>query len=195
MKQYLKSLSKKQEHIFDLQWKNKVKEGRRYGGIGWLIKNGLNLVHEVKFTNERISHLELENIIVIGVYLTSNDSSQKSLNEHIYDLVTLENLILSLSNGEKEILIIGDFNSDPLRSKKFDRQLFELMIDQDLEVLDLKFNQSVDFTYHNIEPNKDKTKDTIPKLNWNNINVQIEYQTILEKRLKGLKFIDKLKSV
>ncbi|RNA08171.1 hypothetical protein BpHYR1_021965, partial [Brachionus plicatilis] len=36
---------------------------------------------------------------------------------------------------------------------------------------------------------------TIPKLNWNNINVQIEYQTILEKKLKELKFIDKLKSV
>ncbi|RNA07180.1 hypothetical protein BpHYR1_017479, partial [Brachionus plicatilis] len=37
--------------------------------------------------------------------------------------------------------------------------------------------------------------ETIRKLNCNNINVQIEYPTFLEKRLIELKFIDMLKSV
>lgn len=49
---------------------NKIKVGRPYGGIGWLINKSLRMNYEVIFTNERISHIEFENIIIIGVYLT-----------------------------------------------------------------------------------------------------------------------------
>ncbi|RMZ94723.1 RNA-directed DNA polymerase from mobile element jockey-like, partial [Brachionus plicatilis] len=125
--------------------------GRPFGGIGWLINKSLLKNYEVVFINERISYIELLNVIIIGVYLTSNNSSQSSLNEHIYDIATLENLILNSDSKDKELLIIGDFNSDPIRSKKFDLQLIDLMVDQNLEALDLKFKQNVDYTFHNVK--------------------------------------------
>ncbi|RNA35030.1 hypothetical protein BpHYR1_006406 [Brachionus plicatilis] len=80
----IKEFESKAKTHFKTAMENKIKGGRPNGGIGWLIKK-----------HSKISYVEFENFIIIGVFLASNDSTQKSLNEHLYDIVTLENLILN----------------------------------------------------------------------------------------------------
>ncbi|RNA36283.1 hypothetical protein BpHYR1_007914, partial [Brachionus plicatilis] len=61
----------------------------------------------------RISSIEIGNLTLIGVYLTSNDSTKESVIEHKIDLAELNEVTGEPQRQEKLYLIIGDFNSDP----------------------------------------------------------------------------------
>ena len=111
--------------------------GRPYGGIGWLVKRELNHNIKIEFISKRISTLEIGNLTIIGVYLTSNDGSSNSIIEHNLDLEELSTIIEKLESEEKLFLIVGDFNSDPIRKKNFDKCLFKMTLKRNIHFLKL----------------------------------------------------------
>ena len=100
--------------------------GRPFGGIGWAIRKNIKY-HEIKFINDHISIIKLNNTTIIGVYLQCNYNTKDSYNQHLHDISKLEGILNMIDNREN-IMLIGDFNSDPQRKSKFDaliRKLFE----------------------------------------------------------------------
>ncbi|RNA10357.1 RNA-directed DNA polymerase from mobile element jockey-like [Brachionus plicatilis] len=115
--------------------------GRPYGGIGWIVSKKIDkpMISEVKFHSRRISSIEKGNFTLIGVYLTSNDSTKESVIEHKIDLAELNEVTGELQRQEKLYLIIGDFNSDPWRNNTYDKQLVDFLIEKDLNCLEKNF--------------------------------------------------------
>lgn len=91
--------------------------GRPFGGIGWIIKPEIEKYCKVNFISERITTLKINDLVIIGTYLTANDSSNTSFFEHQQNLSELICLTNELKKDFKQIVIIGDFNSDFNRKK------------------------------------------------------------------------------
>ncbi|RNA09839.1 RNA-directed DNA polymerase from mobile element jockey-like [Brachionus plicatilis] len=106
---------------------------RPYGAICWL----------------RIATLEMESMTIIGVYLTANDNSNESKLEHKIDINELSSLIEKLKNENKDYLIVGDFNSDPIRNKTFDRELLHMVKEMELKFFDIEYDNKNKHMYTN----------------------------------------------
>ncbi|RNA13714.1 hypothetical protein BpHYR1_018796, partial [Brachionus plicatilis] len=103
--------------------------GRPYGGIAYCdIRNGKT---------------------IIVVYLTANDNSNESKLEHKIDINELSSLIEKLKNENKDNLIVGDFNSDPIRNKTFDPELLHMVKEMELKFFDIEFDNKNKHTYTN----------------------------------------------
>ncbi|CAF0893931.1 unnamed protein product [Brachionus calyciflorus] len=126
-------------------------KGRPYGGIGWIVKKSLYDPYNVKivFNNRRMSCLEIGDITIIGVYLTSNDNSKESMIGHEMDLTELEILVEKLESFKKKYIIVGDFNSDPGRKKTYDKKLIDFLDKRNLECLESKYSTQIKYTYTN----------------------------------------------
>ncbi|RMZ99261.1 hypothetical protein BpHYR1_047827, partial [Brachionus plicatilis] len=123
-------------------------KGRPYGGVGWIVSKKLEKRYSVKLHTKRITSLEIGNLTLIGVYLTANNSKNESMIEHIIDIKDLETLIDELKRKNKEYIIVGDFNSDPIRNKKFDRELISLLSKRNLKCIEKEFD-NFEYTYSN----------------------------------------------
>jgi hypothetical protein len=89
--------------------------------------------------SERIGALEIEDWALIGVYLTANSSRIESHIEHSVDVSQMITAARQLGQQGKKVLLMGGFNSDPLRGNQHDRILTEALdhdeyffIDKDL---------------------------------------------------------------
>ena len=123
-------------------------KGRPYGGVGWIVSKKLEKNYSVRLHTKRITSLEIGNLTLIGVYLTANNSKNESMIEHIIDIKDLETLIDELDKKNKEYIIVGDFNSDPIRNKKFDRELTSFLSKRNLKCLEKEFD-NFEYTYSN----------------------------------------------
>lgn len=124
--------------------------GRPYGGIGWAVKKSFNHIYDVIVYNNRMSAIVMKELAVLGVYLTSNSSKTESYIEHQHDFVEMINILESLkAKNIKEILVVGDFNSDQTRKNKFDKALQSVINEHKLILLDAQFKQDFAYTYTN----------------------------------------------
>jgi hypothetical protein len=121
-------------------------QGRPSGGIMWLLKKSLNKP-KVKFISDRISTVEFDDILLIGVYLRFDDNSLETLVEHQNDMDRIGELVEG-SVGRR-VAVVGDFNSDLRRKRKtkFDKVLKTLIEENRLTAIDHLFTQPIDFTF------------------------------------------------
>jgi endonuclease/exonuclease/phosphatase family metal-dependent hydrolase len=117
----------------------------------WLISHAYTKKATVEFISERISTCQIEvggqALVLIGVYLTANDGTHNSTINHTHDLCRLELLVEELENERKKFLIMGDFNSDPMRHNKMDELLCDMMKRNRLQLVDLSCSQKFNYTY------------------------------------------------
>ncbi len=121
-------------------------QGRPSGGIMWLLKKSLNK-SKVKFISDRISTVQFDDILLIGVYLRFDENSLETLVEHQNDMDRIAELVEG-SVGRR-VAVVGDFNSDLRRKRKtkFDKVLKTLIEENRLIVVDQMFTQPIDFTF------------------------------------------------
>ena len=114
-----------QEHInnndlYSIHTKQATKRarGRPKGGTAWIISKEF-VQAKVTFVNERISYAQIENLVVIGVYMCFNDGKNETHLEYESDLQEIIS-IYNQKTANKEVIIFGDFNSDIRRNGKLD---------------------------------------------------------------------------
>lgn len=121
------------------------KSGRPFGGIGWLINK--NIETNIIFKSDRITTLKISKtkikLLIIGVYLPSNGTDQ--LDSLINELAEIEAIVET--HTDHEILLIGDFNCDIIRSNKHDRELIKTINKLKMHCLDHVFQQEINYTF------------------------------------------------
>lgn len=136
------SLDKK---IYFFAAKKKKKYGRFSGGSAFVINKDI----ESKCTeiNERIQATIMNELVVIGVYLAFNDQSEQMRDQFDADMLALEQYITTWRSKMKEVVIIGDFNTDFTRRYHYFNSLTRMMRNTHLIAADLVYPQLCDFTY------------------------------------------------
>ncbi len=121
-------------------------QGRPAGGVMWLLKKTINKPR-IKFISNRISIVDFEDILLIGVYLRFDDKSIETLVEHQSDMAIIAELVEG-AHGRR-VAVVGDFNSDLRRKRKtkFDKVLDTFIEENRLIVTDHLFTQAVDYTF------------------------------------------------
>lgn len=121
------------------------KSGRPFGGIGWLINKDIET--NIVFKSDRITTLKISKaqikLLIIGVYLPSNGTYQ--LDSLINELAEIEAIVET--HRDHEILLIGDFNCDIIRSNKHDRELIKSINKLKMHCLDHVFQQEINYTF------------------------------------------------
>ncbi len=133
------------------------KKGNNSGGLAFIVDN--NLKCRVKYLSNRVGQLRLNNLCILGVYLTYCDSSLRSF----IDLeAELELIFQTVSIRQKEgydCLIIGDFNIDMVKHPERSNLLQNYLNTFKYELLDQKHEMSSNYTYQMIR--KKKNSDEI----------------------------------
>ena len=124
---------------------SKVRKGRPYGGIGWIISKSIKNIFCI-FSSERITYIKIDNLVIIGVYMHFNDGKTETALNFENDL-SIISTIYNKYNKENEILIIGDFNTDLNKNNEFVRLLNNFMNLNKVKCMDLMFLQKYDNTY------------------------------------------------
>ncbi|RNA04085.1 hypothetical protein BpHYR1_024453 [Brachionus plicatilis] len=94
-----------------------------------------NLIKEIRKFKEDIcirnAYINDKNELII---ITGKEEDQLKIDE--------------LKRKNKEYIIVGDFNSDPIRNKKFDRELISLLSKRNLKCIEKEFD-NFEYTYSN----------------------------------------------
>ena len=97
-------------------------KGRPFGGKCWLIRKNL-VVKKVNFINKIISLMEIETendtLLLIGVYIPFDDNSAYRYAQLKSTLELIASIIED--NLDKTVLVVGDFNADLKREKRYDK--------------------------------------------------------------------------
>jgi hypothetical protein len=134
----------------DMSIADSYKKGRPFGGKCWLIKKDLK-INKCEFINQQISYVNIStaqdsSIIIIGVYLQFDNNTTERFNEFISNLQLISTIIED--NNDKPVYIMGDFNADLERNKRFDNELRKF-IDNGLTALEYQYPQNTNITYYN----------------------------------------------
>ncbi|CAF0830680.1 unnamed protein product [Brachionus calyciflorus] len=99
--------------IFSRSAKKDSDQGRPSGGIAFIVDK------ELKCTfidlDERVNVLIVGNLAIINVYLTYFDASDRNKFEYTSQIELLSQTVQSQFNKGNEIVILGDFNTDPMK--------------------------------------------------------------------------------
>ena len=118
--------------------------GRPYGGLAWIIREGIK--HSVQFITDRISVCSINGLDIIGAYMTANGNST-SVAQHEINVTELERLVSRLTENDKKLIAIGDFNSDPRRKSSFDMLLVNASRNMRAKFICEAFKGELDFTF------------------------------------------------
>jgi exonuclease III len=141
--------------IFSKNATRKKKTGNSSGGLAFIVDS--NLKCKVKFISNRIGHLLLNKLCLIGVYMTCNDSDINSLIDFEAELELIFQTIKNKQKEGYECLILGDFNVDMNKHGIRSNLLQNYLNTFRYELKDQQHKMSVDYTYEMIRKNK-KTK-------------------------------------
>ena len=84
------------------------KSGRGSCGLAFIVDKNLKV--KVNFISRRIGQLKLNNLCLLGVYLSANDNSQRSIIDLEAELELIFHTVLSRRKEGYNCIIIGDFN-------------------------------------------------------------------------------------
>jgi len=129
-----------------------VKKGRPFGGVCWLFKKNISVIsHE--FFNDAVSMIEVNictnsssnRLRIFGVWIPFDDGSNEKL--------AVFNQVLSVIEMYSELddvpyIIMGDFNADLNRNKRYDVFLRDFIKNNNLECLELYLSNGEKKTYH-----------------------------------------------
>ncbi|CAF1065010.1 unnamed protein product [Brachionus calyciflorus] len=151
------------------------KKGRPSGGLACIID--INIKCTYQQMSNRIGILYLPDIIIINVYFPYYTGSFDQNQEFGQEIMNLEE-ILNL-NPHKEIIILGDLNTDIIRKNHFSIELINFLMRNHLTLSDIVQCQEIDYTYRKIVDLKVQSswidhvickKDSLHKLETNILN-------------------------
>ena len=95
------------------------------GGIYWIINkqkmDKLKIKYKTITISERIIYVKLNETAILGTYLPSNDQTIHSKIEMHSEIEELNNLLSTLKRTSKDIIIVGDQNTDLRRNNDYDK--------------------------------------------------------------------------
>jgi hypothetical protein len=130
------------------------KRGRPFGGLAWVIDSEFEVL-DFEFFSRYCSFIHLKKgafeIAIIGIYMPFDDPNNRidSLNNFETTLSILRSLIERFSYNDIPTISLGDFNSDIFRNKRFDKLLFDFILNNNLLNLSQLFTQKIDHTFPN----------------------------------------------
>ncbi len=137
--------------------------GRGKNGMAFFYNSDIVLSNPIQYYGNRIGVMELESVVIIGVYFCYNDGSEATRQELETDLVTIRELIDLFKNKNKESVVVGDLNVDFTRMNKFTTTLIDMMVNTDYIAAEIEYgHQAIDYTWHSIR--YDKENDNKPYL-------------------------------
>jgi hypothetical protein len=136
----------------DMEYEDTQKSGRPYGGKCWLIDKEIEILN-FDFHND-ISMIEITTkgikLKLIGVWLPYDNKGTINFANFENSLSLIEQLICDYRisrTANEHLSIIGDFNADTKRGKRFDKLLNNLIINNKLIDGIMNFEQTTNFTY------------------------------------------------
>lgn len=139
--------------------KNAVRKGSKgncSGGLAFIVDS--NLKARVKFLSNRVGQLRLNNLCIIGVYLTYNDNTPRSLIDLEAELELVFQTVRNRKNEGYECIILGDFNVDMYKHPERSNMLSNYLNSYKYELVDQQFELAYDYTYQMIRKKK-KSKE------------------------------------
>ena len=127
------------------------KRGRPFGGKAWIIRNEI-IIMKQKWVNEEISYVVISNekniamYIIIGVYLRHDNNTTVRMCEYTSNLQIINVILQDYAN--LPTFIVGDFNADVERNKRFDNLLRDFIASNELNCAEYVFYNS-NYTYKN----------------------------------------------
>ena len=123
-----------------------LKKGRPHGGLCWVINKKCTLTAQV-FFNQYVSKICIEydnNILdVFGVWLPFDNNSKDRLCLYKSNISLLEAQIKL--NKSTETILLGDFNADLTRAKRFDKLIVRMC--NKLKLIDVTDQKTPEYTY------------------------------------------------
>jgi exonuclease III len=126
------------------------KRGRPFGGFAWLVNDKFTINNSCRF-NRHVSMIDIsineQSIIIVGVWLPFDKNTNESFFEFNQCLSMIDSVLMNFIN--KPIILVGDWNSDLTRWRRFDNELRIFVEENDLLVTNFtNFDQNMP-TYHN----------------------------------------------
>lgn len=128
------------------------RRGRPFGGRAWIIRKNIRMKSYIKY-NKNISVIEIyindqvESLNIVGVWLPFDDGTVESWSELNSAYSVIETIVLGLADTQN-MVIIGDWNSDMARGKRFDRRMERFIDENKMFLCNRKMNYN-DYTYQN----------------------------------------------
>ena len=114
--------------------------GRPYGGKMWFVKKGINILACYELSNNiMVISVELGNgksLQIYGVWLKFDDNSSESLENFQSNLLMLESEIKNNVEKKQPFVIMGDWNADLERGRRFDVIYKDFVNNNDLIISD-----------------------------------------------------------
>jgi hypothetical protein len=124
---YCQHVSKEKNVLFHGSFSlNDKHKGRPHGGYLWAIDKDIKINKYEHFSKElsRVDlNVENENISIIGVWLQFDNNSSEALASFELNLSIISSIIDDNVNKNISTIVIGDFNADLNRKKRFDQLL------------------------------------------------------------------------
>ncbi|CAF0746170.1 unnamed protein product [Brachionus calyciflorus] len=127
----------------------KSKKGRPAGGLAFIVNKDLKC--RVKFISHRIGYLKVGNLVIINVYLPFYSGVIEDMTEYDLELAHLDEII---STTTDRVFIMGDFNTDIVKTHHNSIELLKLIKRKNLTIVDIVQIQEIDYTYHKIIKNR-----------------------------------------
>lgn len=120
--------------------------GRPSGGIAFIVDDDLEVEANMR-RSDRIGTLQINKLIIIGVYLTYSDNTDANLDDFIAEVSILQNIVDECTSKKLDFIIIGDFNIDLARFDKHYEIFDDFLYDNKLITVDTQSIQPVKYTY------------------------------------------------
>lgn len=137
----------------DMELSDLATPGRPFGGKCWLVSKALEIVNFEFYNDISIIDVKTQNNIklrLVGCWLPYDDRSTISFSNFENSINFLEEIIknhrINRMHNE-QLFIIGDFNADTLRGKRFDDLLNKMIKNNKLVDGTSKFKQTIKYTY------------------------------------------------
>jgi hypothetical protein len=133
------------------------RRGRPSGGTLWVLSDRIKGLCEIHKINARIQKCLVKTeppLLLVGVYMPSTNNSCEiaSNNEYDENMCILQQLVNETTENDTQLIIIGDFNSDPRRASTYNDKTFSHFItnhNTNLSLIDYLFTQKLYGTFRN----------------------------------------------
>ena len=117
------------------------KRGRPYGGTAWIIHKSLRIDHAPEFRSRNISVLKVSNqdtkFLILGIWMPFDDGTLDTLAKT--QLIHSEIESILAANDDRICLLVGDWNADPKRGKRFDFKFTDFVNRNNLKICEYDF--------------------------------------------------------
>ncbi|CAF0908600.1 unnamed protein product [Brachionus calyciflorus] len=123
--------------------------GRPSGGLAFIIDK--NIESKYIDLSDRINILIINKLAIINVYLTYYDGSIENKFDFSSEITQLNETLDDLKRQDFEIIVLGDFNADPIKTNHNSNEFLNFICKNELCMVDTASSQYVDYTFKNLK--------------------------------------------